>query len=127
MGRAPNHFGLLQRLDGHVVAGEVEDVVEHLGHLLNCKRDYSSFISGLGLSISDQMWSARPMNSLAVHIREQIARFEPRLSDVRIEPDSVDDPFCPSFRIYGTIGRSAVRLSLSLHTVYCKVVVSTEE
>jgi predicted component of type VI protein secretion system len=126
MRRAANHYGLLQRIDGRPVADEVQDVVEHLGHLLNVKRDYGSFVDGMGLSISDTMWSARPMVSLAGHIREQIERFEPRLRDVRIEPDAIDDHMCPSFRIYGTIGTASVRLSLSLHTVYCSVHVTQE-
>lgn len=126
MGRAASYFGLLQRLDGRPVTDEVQEVVQHLQHLLNMKRDYASFLPELGLSISDAMWSARPMVSLARHIREQIDRFEPRLRDVRIEPESIDDHTCPSFRIHGTVGTARVRLLLSLHTVYCSVHVVEE-
>jgi predicted component of type VI protein secretion system len=126
MGRAASYFGLLQRIDGRPVADEVQEIVQHLQHLLNMKRDYASFLPDLGLSISDAMWSARPMVSLALHIRNQIERFEPRLHDVRIEPEAIDDHTCPSFRIYGKIGTASVRLLLSLHTVYCSVHVTEE-
>jgi predicted component of type VI protein secretion system len=126
MARAPHCYGLLQRLDGRPVSDEVQEVVWHLGHLLNMKREYASFLPELGLSISDAMWSTRPMITLAAHIREQIALFEPRLQNVRIEPDAIDDHLCPSFRVHGTIGATAVRLMLSLHTVYCSVQVMEE-
>jgi hypothetical protein len=124
--RAAYQFGLLSRIDARPAADEVQDVVDHLGHLLNMKKDYGSFVAGLGLAISDAMWSARPMVSLAAHIREQIEKFEPRLRDPRIEPEAIDDHFCPSFRIYGKIGQSSVRLTLSLHTVYCSVQVTQD-
>jgi predicted component of type VI protein secretion system len=126
MARAPGHFGLLHRIDGRPVTDEVEEVVQHLGHLLNLKRGYGSFMTDIGLSISDAMWSARPMLTLAQHIREQIAQFEPRLADVQIEPASIDDHYCPCFRVYGTIGSARVRLLLSLHTVYCTVQVQED-
>jgi len=126
MARAPHHFGLLQRVDGHPVRDEVQEIVQHLQHLLNMKREYGSFIPDIGLSISDTMWSARPMVALAAHLREQITQFEPRLKDVRIEPEPVDDHLCPSFRIHGQVGDSSVRMLLSMHTVYCHVEVTEE-
>jgi predicted component of type VI protein secretion system len=126
MGRVASYFGLLQRIDGNPVKDEIDEVVQHLTHLLNMKRDYASFLPDLGLSISDAMWSARPMVSLAKHIRDQIERFEPRLSEVRIEPEAIDDHHCPTFRVHGKIGTASVRLLLSLHTVYCSVQVTEE-
>jgi predicted component of type VI protein secretion system len=126
MARAAAHYGLLQRIDGKPVADEVQCVVEHLGHLFNVKREYGSVLPELGLDISDAMWSARPMVSLANHVREQILKFEPRLREPQIEPDAIDDHLCPSFRIYGKIGSASVRLTLSLHTVYCSVQVTQE-
>lgn len=124
--RAPHSFGLMQRLDGHPVRDEVQEVVEHLGHIFNMKRGYASFLPDLGLSISDNMWSSRPMVSLANHIREQIERFEPRLRDARVAPESIEDHLCPTFRVHGCIGTASVRLLLSLHTVYCSVHVMEE-
>lgn len=127
MARAASQYGFLQRLDARPVRDEVEDVVAHLGLLLNVKRDYGSFLPQLGLSISDAMWSARPMASLAAHIREQIETFEPRLRDLKIEPEVTDDHLCPLFRVHGRIGTARVTLLLSLHTVHCTVHVTTEE
>ena len=121
MARAPHHFGLLQRVDGRPVKDEVTEIVQHLQHLLNMRREYGSFIPEMGLSITDTMWSARPMVALAGHLRDQFERYEPRLKDVRIEPEPIDDHLCPHFRIYGQIGDASVRMLLSMHTVYCHV------
>lgn len=120
------NFGLLQRVDGRPVADVVEDVVQHLGHLLNVKQKYGSFLPTLGLAISDLMWSKRPMLDLAAHIREQIVLYEPRLRNPRVTPGQADEQLCPTFRILGRIGDSDVRLLLSLHTVYCSVHVTQE-
>jgi predicted component of type VI protein secretion system len=89
-GRAPHHFGLLQRVDGRPVKDELSEIIQHLQHLFNMRRGYGSFMAEIGLSITDDMWSARPMVALAGHLHEQIALFEPRLQDVRIEPEPVD-------------------------------------
>jgi predicted component of type VI protein secretion system len=121
-----SRFGLLQRVDGHPSADLVQDVIQHLGNLLNVKRGYGSFRPDLGLSISDTMWSARPLAELATHIRTQIERFEPRLRNPRVEPGVIDDHLCPSFRVHGSIGNASVILVLSLHTVYCSVHVTQE-
>jgi type VI secretion system protein len=121
MGRAPHHFGLLQRVDGRPVRDEVQEIVQHLTHVFNMKREYGSFLPDLGLAISDTMWSARPMVALAAHLREQIVRFEPRLKQVSVEPAPSEDQLCPCFRIRGQVGDSAVRMFLSMHTVYCHV------
>jgi predicted component of type VI protein secretion system len=126
MARPANRASLFQRIEGRNTGDQVQQVVEHLQNLLNSKQQYASFREDFGLSISDAMWNARPMQSLAAHIRDQILAFEPRLRDVEIEPDSFDEHMCPSFRIYGTIGTSSVRLILSLHTVYCSVHVTEE-
>jgi predicted component of type VI protein secretion system len=126
MARANALYGLLQRVDRKPAADVVQDVVQHLQHLLNMKRDYGSFLPGLGLSISDTMWSARPMRDLANHIREQIETFEPRLHDPTIEPAPFDEHHCPAFTVQGRIGSSIVRLTLSLHTVYCSVQVTQD-
>jgi predicted component of type VI protein secretion system len=126
MARANGLYGLLQRVDGHPAVDMVQDVVQHLEHLLNMKREYGSFIPGLGLSISDTMWSSRPMHDLAVHIREQILQFEPRLRNPTIEPAPFDEHHCPAFTVQGQIGTSTVRLALSLHTVYCSVQVTQD-
>ena len=126
MARAPHHFGLLQRVDGHPVRDEVQEIIQHLQHLLNMKREYGSFVPDIGLSINDLMWNARPMVALAAHLREQITQFEPRLKDPRVEPQPIDDHMCPSFRIYGRVGDSSVRMHLSMHTVYCHVEVTED-
>ena len=119
MARTPHHFGLLQRIDGHPVRDEVQEIIEHLTHLFNTRRGYGSFLPDLGLSISDVMWGARPAVALAAHVREQITRFEPRLARVAVEPLPTDDHLCPCFRILGQIGGSTVRMRLSMHTIYC--------
>lgn len=126
MSRAPRHYGLLQRVDGRPMKDEVSEIIQHLQHLLNIRRGYGSFMPDIGLSITDDMWSARPMVQLASHVREQIARFEPRLEDVRIEPAPLDDHLCPSFRIHCQLGDSSLCMLLSMHTVYCHVEVIEE-
>jgi predicted component of type VI protein secretion system len=126
MSRAPRHFGLLQRVDGRPVKDEVSEIIQHLQHLLNIRRGYGSFMPDIGLSITDDMWSARPMVELAGHLREQIARFEPRLEDVRIEPEPLDDHLCPAFRIHCRLGDRSLGMLLSMHTVYCHVEVTEE-
>jgi predicted component of type VI protein secretion system len=119
MARMPHHFGLLQRVDGHPVRDELDDIMQHLTHLFNSRRGYGSFLPDLGLSISDIMWTARPMQAMAAHVRDQIVRFEPRLKGVGVEPAPTDDHLCPCFWIHGQVGRSIVRLRLSMHTIYC--------
>jgi predicted component of type VI protein secretion system len=119
MARAPSHFGLLQRVDGHPVRDELQEIMQHLTHLFNSKRGYGSFLPDLGLAVSDIMWTARPMVALAAHVREQIARFEPRLKNAAVEPAPSDDHLCPCFWIQGDVSGSAVRLLLSMHTIYC--------
>jgi predicted component of type VI protein secretion system len=126
MARANALCGLLQRVDGKPVADLVQDVLQHLDNLLNMKRDYGSFVPGLGLSISDTMWSVRPMRDLADHIRGQIEAFEPRMRNPTVEPAPFDEDNSPVFRVRGRIGTSTVQLTLSLHTVYCSVHVTQD-
>jgi predicted component of type VI protein secretion system len=125
--RAPTRaFGLLGRVEGKPSVNMIDDVVDNLTRLLNAKQGYASFRQELGLGISDLLWAQRPMIQLAAHIREQIVQFEPRLRHPHIEPEPVEDHFCPSFRIHGLIGAAEVRMVLSLHTVYCSVHVTRE-
>lgn len=119
MARAPHHFGLLQRVGGQPVRDELEEIMQHLVQLFNTRRGYGSFLPDFGLSISDIMWSARPMVALAAHVREQIARFEPRLKNAAVEAAPSEDHLCPCFWIHGRVGDSVVRLLLSMHTIYC--------
>jgi predicted component of type VI protein secretion system len=127
MARAPHHYGLLQRIDRHPVRDEVQEIISHLTNLFNMKREYCSpFVPDLGLSISDAMWNARPLLALAAHVREQIARYEPRLKHASVETAPSDDHLCPCFRIHGQVGTSSVRLFLSMHTVYCHVEISED-
>jgi hypothetical protein len=114
-------FGLLERIDGHPVDGELEDVIGHLEHLLNTKKDYGSFLDGFGLEITDWMWAANPMVALGDHLGEVIKRFEPRVKELRIEPLDKDEERCPVFRLHGVVGAIAVRLRIWLHTPHCTV------
>src|SRR5581483_3607279 len=78
-------YGLVGRLAGRPPSSELADVIEHLEHLLNTRKDYGSFLDGFGLEITDWMWSANPMLALGQHLCEAIARFEPRVAEPRIE------------------------------------------
>jgi predicted component of type VI protein secretion system len=115
-------YGLLGRIDRHPPASELADVIEHLEHLLNTRKDYGSFLDGFGLEITDWMWSAQPMLALGEHMCQAIARFEPRVKEPRIELLDKDlEEGCPVFRLHGTVGNLAVQLRIWLHTPYCTV------
>jgi predicted component of type VI protein secretion system len=115
-------YGLIARLGGRPLGCELEDVIDHLEHLLNTRKDYGSFLDGFGLEVTDWMWSANPMVALGEHLCEAIARFEPRVKAPRVELlERDDEEGCPVFRLHGTVGATAVQLRIWLHTPYCTV------
>lgn len=114
-------FGLLQRVDGHPLQSDLEDVINHLEHLLNTKKDYGSFLDGYGLEITDWMWAADPLVALGEHLCEVIARYEPRVHAPRIEPLEKDEERCPVFRLHGQVGEHIVTFRILLHTPHCSV------
>ena len=74
----------------HGSANPIEPVLRNIGHILNAKRGYGSFLDDFGISDLSHCASREALiDILTAQIRETITRFEPRVSvlDVSVSPN----------------------------------------
>jgi len=69
-----------------------ECILEHLNWLLNCQRDRTPHLEGFGMpDLHDYLAKPDPETAVAVELRRVIERYEPRLAQVRVVPDTGAD------------------------------------
>lgn len=94
---------LLHTLDtsASVEARPEHCIVSHLNWLLNSRRDRHPHLPDYGMpDLHDYLTSPDPASAIAIEMRKIIERYEPRLTGVRVSPESEQDgPFKESFYI----------------------------
>jgi type VI secretion system protein len=91
--------------------GEREAVLAHLQALLDTRRGESLSAPGLGVVEFADIVHSFPAGAqaLAHAIRVAIARHEPRLVGVVVQPVAADDPLCLAFEISARLAGDARR------------------
>jgi type VI secretion system lysozyme-like protein len=103
-----------------VAGGEVEAIRRSLEQLFNTREHYGAFVEGYGLR-ELRLFVAEA--TLAEHIRELIARWEPRLGSPLVEAIGRDPERRLHFRITGRINdeERSLRMMLNPYLIEAKV------
>lgn len=116
---------------------EVVAITRNLGAVLNSRKGTSSVVSDFGLG--DYEGESAPGGAprphlatkevLAVLVPElaaQVARYEPRIADPRVEVLGRDRKLYALFEVTGSVAGRPARFRLALHTVYRNVLVEAD-
>ena len=116
---------LFEKLGGLPVASrEIEAIRRSLEQLFNTREDYGAFVEGYGLK---ELSLFATEISLAEHIRELTARWEPRLGSALVEAIGRDSERRLHFRLSGHLGDELYILRVMLNPNLFEAKVSLEQ
>lgn len=81
--------------------GDLQEIIDNLNNILNTKKDYGAPLGNLGMSDLSAYTSKSDIGlKIIEEIRDNVARFEPRIEVVEIEQLDNDNPMYLSFRLH---------------------------
>lgn len=113
-------MALLRKLVGYKTkpnTHDIKDIIDNLNIILNTKRGYGFFLQDFGLSDHHHLRSKEDIAKVMVcEIKENIARFEPRIELLSIEAIEDEQKLHLSFLIDFIVQKSQYSLRLQTDT-----------
>ena len=99
-------------------------IVENLNNILNTKKEYGSFLTGLGIRDLNEFRSKADITSVVIdEVKNNIEQYEPRVELLDITPQKNDSPFVLSFKIKCIVRKNAESLNMVFDTLFGKFIV----
>ncbi len=99
-------------------------IVENLNNILNTKKDYGSFLAGLGIRDLNEFRSKEDIASVVIdEVKNNIEQYEPRVELLDITPQKSDSSFVLSFKIKCIVRKNAESLNMVFDTLFSKFIV----
>lgn len=99
-------------------------IVENLNNILNTKKEYGSFLTGLGIRDLNEFRSREDITSAVIEeVKNNIEQYEPRVELIDITPDKTDSPFVLSFKIECIVRKDSESLHMMFDTLFNKFLV----
>lgn len=99
-------------------------IVENLNNILNTKKDYGSFLTGLGIRDLNEFRSKEDIASVVIdEVKNNIEQYEPRVELLDISPQKSESSFVLSFKIKCIVRKNAESLNMVFDTLFSKFIV----
>jgi type VI secretion system lysozyme-like protein len=103
-------------------------IVENLNNILNTKKEYGSFLTGLGIRDLNEFRSKEDITSVVIdEVKNNIEQYEPRVELLDITSQKTDSSFVLSFKIKCIVRKNAESLNMVFDTLFSKFIVKDFE